>query len=210
MVGGNDFARLAWQGVVAVDVLEKILRETRPYEARPGEAGEVYQHFLGKVAKTITARGDLAALLRSARQAFENVPVHNPGSRPVIGVVGEIYTRANKFSNENVVLGIEALGGEAWLPPIAEWILYTNYTAIWRAIRLRKFSSLFEVLLTHRVQTKLEHELESTFQGALRNYGEPSIRLTLKRAKPYLDSFLRARRCKYQEGHGSSSRAPRG
>ena len=188
MVGGSDFTRLAWQGIVAVDLLEKKLRETRPYEARPGEAGEVYRHFLGKVAKTITARGDLPAALRSARQAFENVPVNNPGSRPVIGVVGEIYTRANKFSNENVVLGIEALGGEAWLPPIAEWILYTNYTAIWRAIRLRKFSNLLEVLLTHRVQTKLEHELESTFQGALRNYGEPSIALTLQRAKPYLDS----------------------
>jgi predicted nucleotide-binding protein (sugar kinase/HSP70/actin superfamily) len=173
---------------VAVDLLEKKLRETRPYEARPGESGELYQRLLGKVATTITARGDLPALLRSARQAFENLPVNDPGSRPVIGVVGEIYTRANKFSNENVVLGIEALGGEAWLPPISEWILYTNHTSIWRAIRLRKFSNLVEVLLTHRIQTKLEHELESTFQGALRNYGEPSISLTLKRAKPYLDS----------------------
>ena len=188
MVGGSGFTRLAWQGVVAVDLLEKKLRETRPYESGPGESEQVYQHFLGKVAQTIAARGDLTAVLLAARQAFESLRLNNPGSRPVIGVVGEIYTRTNKFSNENVVLEIESLGGEAWLPPIAEWILYTNHTAIWRAIRLRKFSSLIELLLTHRVQTKLEHELERTFQGALRNYGEPSISLTLKRARPYLDS----------------------
>jgi predicted nucleotide-binding protein (sugar kinase/HSP70/actin superfamily) len=43
-----------------------------------------------------------------------------------------------------------------------------------------------ELLLTHRVQTKLEHELEHTFKGSLRNYGEPSIRTTLKNAHPYL------------------------
>ena len=36
MVGGSDFTRLAWQGVVAVDLLEKKLRETRPYEVRTG------------------------------------------------------------------------------------------------------------------------------------------------------------------------------
>ncbi len=65
-------------------------------------------------------------VLKEARTAFDAIPVENPGSKPVIGMVGEIYTRANKFANENVVLEVEALGGEAWLPPIAEWILYTN------------------------------------------------------------------------------------
>jgi predicted nucleotide-binding protein (sugar kinase/HSP70/actin superfamily) len=112
--------------------------------------------------------------------------VENPGSKPIIGMVGEIYTRANKFSNENVVLEVEALGGEAWMPPIAEWILYTNHTSIWRALRLRKYSHLLELRLTHRVQTKLEHELESAFKGSLRNFGEPSIRSILKNAQPYL------------------------
>jgi predicted nucleotide-binding protein (sugar kinase/HSP70/actin superfamily) len=187
MVGGNDFARLGWQGVVAVDLLEKKLRETRPYENIPGRTEKVYGHYLRRVAETITSRGDLVALLTEARRAFDQIPVADPGSRPVIGLVGEIYTRANKFSNENVILEIEALGGEAWMPPIGEWILYTNHTAIRRARRLRKYSNLLELLLTNRVQTRLEHELENTFRGALRNFGEPSISETLKRARPYLD-----------------------
>jgi predicted CoA-substrate-specific enzyme activase len=187
MVGGGDFARLGWQGVVAVDMLEKKLRETRPYEIIRGRTEKVYGQYLKRIAETISSRGDLVALLLEARRAFEQIPVAHPGSRPVIGLVGEIYTRANKFSNENVILEIETLGGEAWMPPIAEWILYTNHTAIWRATRLRKFAHLLELLLTNRVQTKLEHELENTFRGALRNFGEPSIATTLKRAHPYLD-----------------------
>jgi predicted CoA-substrate-specific enzyme activase len=186
MVGGNDFTRLAWQGVVAIDCLEKKLRETRPYEINKGETDQVYRNSLQKVSGTLASRGDLVAVLDRACQEFNAIPVENPGSKPVIGMVGEIYTRANKFSNENVVLEVEALGGEAWMPPIAEWILYTNFTAIRRAIRLRKYSRLLELGLTHRVQTKLEHELEKPFKGHLRNFGEPSIRRTLKNAHPYL------------------------
>ena len=186
MVGGNDFTRLGWQGIVAVDTLEKKLRETRPYEKNKGETEAVYRHYLKKVSEAIATRGDLVQVMKEARRAFEAIPVENPGSRPVIGMVGEIYTRANKFANENVVLEVEALGGEAWLPPISEWILYTNQTSLWRAIWLRKYRDLLELFLTHRIQNKLEHELEETFQGALRNYGEPPIKTTLQNAHPYL------------------------
>jgi predicted nucleotide-binding protein (sugar kinase/HSP70/actin superfamily) len=186
MVGGSDFTRLGWQGIVAVDCLEKKLRETRPYEKNKGETDQVYQVYLQKVSEAIASRGDLVEVLHKASRALNAIPVENPGSKPVIGMVGEIYTRANKFANENVVLEVEALGGEAWMPPIAEWILYTNYTSIWRATRLRKYSNLLELYLTRRVQNKLEHELESTFKGSLRNYGEPTIPMTLKNAHPYL------------------------
>ena len=41
MVGG-DFSRIAWNGMVAIDLLEKKLRETRPYESIPGESDKVY------------------------------------------------------------------------------------------------------------------------------------------------------------------------
>ena len=134
-----------------------------------GETDRVYQRCIQEVSKTIASRGDLVEIMHKACLAFKAIPVENPGSKPVIGMVGEIYTRANKFSNENVVLEVEALGGEAWMPPIAEWILYTNHTSIWRAMRLRKFRNLLELLLTHRVQTKLEHELVKPFKGELRN-----------------------------------------
>ena len=48
MMGGGDFTRLAWQGVVGVDLLQKALHETRPYEAAPGSADRLYQQALAE------------------------------------------------------------------------------------------------------------------------------------------------------------------
>ncbi len=39
MVGG-DFDRVAWNGIVAIDLLDKKLRACRPYERTPGESDQ--------------------------------------------------------------------------------------------------------------------------------------------------------------------------
>ncbi|OPX19216.1 MAG: hypothetical protein BZ151_10395 [Desulfobacca sp. 4484_104] len=113
--------------------------------------------------------------------------MNGDGEKPVVGVVGEIYTRANKFANENAVRKIETLGGEAWLPPIGEWLLYVNYTAKVRARYLKRYMNFLEVYLTERQQKKLEHHLEQIFQGSLKNLCEPGIAETIAYANGYLD-----------------------
>ncbi|MFP3868142.1 MAG: acyl-CoA dehydratase activase [Desulfobacteraceae bacterium] len=183
---GSDYPRIAWLGVVAIDLLEKKLRETRPYEARPGSTDEVYAYYLQKVFETLRDRGDLDQILREARSGFESLTLNGEGPKPIVGVVGEIYTRANKFANENAVQKIEALGGEAWLPPISEWLLYVNHTAKLRARYLKHFLNYLQVYLTERQQLKLEHHLEQLFQGGLKNLCEPCIAETIAYAHGYL------------------------
>ncbi len=46
--------------------------------------------------------------------------------KPLVGIVGEIYVRNNVFANEHVVRSIEKLGAEAWMAPLAEWVLFTS------------------------------------------------------------------------------------
>ena len=46
---GSRFTRLAWQGIVAVDLLMKKLLETRPYEKEKGETDRVYQEALTRI-----------------------------------------------------------------------------------------------------------------------------------------------------------------
>jgi predicted CoA-substrate-specific enzyme activase len=184
---GGDFDRIVWRGVVAIDLLEKKLRETRPYEHRPGDTDQVYQFYLNRVYQALRDRGDLEGILAEARRAFDDLAVNGAGEKPVVGIVGEIYTRANKFSNENAVREIEALGGEAWMPPIGEWLLYVNYTSRRRALVHRRWLLLLQVLLKGRVQKKEEHRLEEIFKGSLRNFSEPSIPETLAMARGYLD-----------------------
>ena len=77
---GEDFDRIAWNGFVAIDLLEKKLWQTRPYERYAGETDKVYQHFLQKTYEALRDRGDLAGVLRNACRTFnERVLERLPG-----------------------------------------------------------------------------------------------------------------------------------
>ena len=186
MVGG-DYTRIAWRGVLAIDLLEKKLRETRPYERNPGDTDEVYRHYLQKVHHTLRDRKDLPATLREARRALDDVALNGSGQKPLVGIIGEIYTRANRFANENAVREIEALGGEVWMPPIAEWLIYVNYTSKRRARVYKRYRHLLQILFKEYFQTKDEHMLEDIFKGSIKNLKEPTIPETLALARGYLD-----------------------
>jgi predicted nucleotide-binding protein (sugar kinase/HSP70/actin superfamily) len=186
MVGGSDFVRMAWQGCVAVDLLLKALHETRPYEANPGNTDKVYQKHLAAVSQTIEKRGDLEAAMMQARREFAAVPKNNGHRRPVVGVVGEIYTRLNRFANENVVLSIEELGGEAWMAGFCEWILYTNYTSLQQARLMRNLGALKNLWIENFFQHKDEHDLGKPWHGFLKTLEEPKTSRIMKMAHPYL------------------------
>ena len=124
---------------------------------------------------------------RSARRDFDDVSLSVNGGKPVVGVVGEIYTRANQFSNENAVREIEALGGEVWMPPIGEWLLYVTHSS--------KATALAQPALPgtparsawksgSRKRTSTAWRRSSS--GSIKNLEEPSIPETLEMAKDYL------------------------
>ncbi len=186
MVGGSDFVRLGWQGLVAVDLLQKALHETRPYEAAPGSADQLYQRYLAEVARIVEQKGDLAALMERARREFENLPRRRGPRRPLVGVVGEIYTRANRFANENIVRMIEDLGGEAWMPTIAEWVLYVNFTSLRRAWLFGEYKDWLGTRIKNFYQYRDEHHLGRPWRGFLHTLEEPAIKETLEMARPYL------------------------
>lgn len=185
---GSQFARLAWQGIVAVDLLMKKLLETRPYEREKGRTDRIYAESLSRICEAIQKGTDLKKALRESLRAFDRIEVDEPGTKPLIGIVGEIYVRLNRFSNEDVIRKIEQFGGEAWMAPMTEWILYVNNISKRRSLRKKSFSNLLKVLLTDYYQKKDEHHLERIFKGHLRNFGEPKTKAILKKAKPYLDS----------------------
>ena len=185
---GSQFARLGWQGIVAVDLLMKKLLETRPYEKERGETDQVYEESLKRVCEAILNGDNLEEALRKSIEGFNQIEVDGPGTKPLIGIVGEIFVRLNRFANENVIQKIEQFGGEAWIAPLTEWILYVNTIAQKRSLKNRSFSNLLKVFLTDYYQKKDEHHLEKIFKNHLRNFGEPKTRSIFKRAKPYIDS----------------------
>lgn len=181
----KNFVLMSWRGVFAVDMIQKALWETRPYEKHKGRTDDVYQKSLDAVVSAIENRRDLLPVLREVYDDFLSVEISGR-NRPVIGIVGEIYIRSNRFSNEDVVRRIEELGGEAWVAPISEWLLYVNTTAKMSALMNRSWKDVFKAYVTAHVQRKDERRFLSSFNGTLRSLHEPSIEQTLKTARPYI------------------------
>jgi predicted nucleotide-binding protein (sugar kinase/HSP70/actin superfamily) len=182
---GKDFIRLCWQGSLAVDMLQKALHEHRPYEKRKGGADVVYEKALRDLAKAIATRTNPVPVMRQAYRELTDI-AGSERNKPVIGIVGEIYIRGNRFGNENVIGQIEKLGGEAWLAPLSEWLLYLNATAKVSARMNRSWKDLLKASLTHWVQMRDEHRFLDAFNGTLRSLHEPRIEETMAMALPYI------------------------
>ena len=181
----NDFILWAWRGLVAVDILEKFLRHTRPYEKKPGEADKIYQNYLEKICEYLRQKEEPLPLLIQAANDFEKIR-DNAISKPTVGIVGEIYLRSNPFANENLIRRLEALGAEVWLPPLGEWIFYTNHTAILRSWRQRYLKRLLRLLITTIIQHKEEWRFVKKVASKIKHAHEPFIVQLLHWAKPYL------------------------
>ncbi|HSQ79512.1 MAG TPA: BadF/BadG/BcrA/BcrD ATPase family protein, partial [Candidatus Bathyarchaeia archaeon] len=116
-----------WGGIVGGDILYRLRCRTVPYEITRGDAEEILERRLSRAERLIeTGRIRWPTFLRESARDFARIPVRNE-RHPLVGIVGEIYVRSNPFANDRVVEAVEKLGGEAWLAPIAEWILYTAW-----------------------------------------------------------------------------------
>ncbi|MBI4690253.1 MAG: CoA protein activase [Nitrospirae bacterium] len=183
---GRDFTTRSWMGIVAIELLTKCLHETRPYEKENGLADSLYQEYLKKITLSLKANnGKAEDILLSVRRDFENVPRYKE-LKPLIGIIGEIFVRSNKFSNENLIRKIESLGGEVWLAPVEEWIYYVNLMAVQKALLKRNWSAIMNTLLKTVFQKRIEHRYSGSFKGFLKTLREPDTKEIIEKASPYL------------------------
>ena len=189
---GTDFRKLAWSGIVFVDTLQKMLRETRPYEANPGECDQLYEKYLRKCEQVIEGRGDLVALAREARSTFEGIATDRSHPRPRIGIVGEVFVRSNQFTNNFMVRKIETLGGEAVLPPFEEWVNYIGWSRKADARMANNWKRLLVEKITDLIQGREKHKVLSQFEGAVRHFfDEPPSDDVVALGEVYLSSAVR-------------------
>jgi len=189
---GTDFRKLAWSGIVFVDTLQKMLRETRPYEANPGECDQLYEKYLRKCEQVIEGRGDLVALAREARSTFEGIATDRSHPRPRIGIVGEVFVRSNQFTNNFMVRKIETLGGEAVLPPFEEWVNYIGWSRKADARMANNWKRLLVEKITDLIQGREKHKVLRQFEGAVRHFfDEPPSDDVVALGEVYLSSAVR-------------------
>jgi predicted nucleotide-binding protein (sugar kinase/HSP70/actin superfamily) len=192
----NELMRNALRGLVAADALRKMLHKTRPYEIHRGDTNAVHLRGISRIEKTLERRGvpteqrmkDLSAALNDAREEFRAIPVRDMRTRPLIGVVGEIFCRLTPFTNEFLIRKIEEFGGECSLSHIVEWVWYTNLEQRKRLQQAgRTFSkAMLAVNIKNHIQHKDEHRLYKVFEEDFQGYEEPSIPEIFRFADPYL------------------------
>ncbi len=125
---GIRFRLAVWRGIVAVDILRKLLQERRVYEVRHGEAEAVYRRQLERVVECIEQGGrGIGRVLKHACADFSRVEVHRTKRKPVISVTGEIFMRDNPFCSGDVVKKLEQLGAETLMSPVRDWVTYSTY-----------------------------------------------------------------------------------
>jgi predicted CoA-substrate-specific enzyme activase len=195
---GKDFSTQAWKGIMAIDLLQKCLHESRPYEMNKGESDSLYDGYLKKIHNALlSSNGAMPDLLDKVARAYSGIP-KNREKRPLIGIIGEIFVRHNAFANEDIIRKIENLGGEVWLAPVEEWMFYVNLMGLRKSIaRLRNgsftrqtFKDITSTSISRYVQKNVEHKYSNSFKGVLRNIKEPSTSEIMKKAAPYMhDSF---------------------
>lgn len=182
---GREFTKIAWRGVVAVDILDKLLRETRPYALNKAEVEKIYWEGLDKIERAIETKGDLVEVLIEIKKEFERVPKVEE-EKPVVGVVGEIYVRTNRFANENLYRTLENLGLEVWVPPVGEWIYFINYMSKTWAKRMGLFKTVFKFIIENQIQRQEEERFIELVKDLLDTAKEPTIEELISLAKKYV------------------------
>ncbi len=125
---GKNFRLHAWRGIAIMDSMQKLVLEKRPYEVNPGEIDAVYKEQLDLLIKNVGKDSDaLKKFSRNARGAFESVKIDRNNRKPRIGVVGEIFVRSNQFANDSLIRRLEAIGAQCGVPPLEEWLDYTDH-----------------------------------------------------------------------------------
>ena len=127
---GDKVHKLGFKAFLMADVLFKALCKTRPYERHAGQAAQTLEQSIQELEQAMAQGRALEGLFKRAMARFADIAVHRY-PRPLVGIVGEIYVRCNPFDNDRLVEAIEQFGGEAWLAPATEWILYTAQDQAW-------------------------------------------------------------------------------
>jgi predicted nucleotide-binding protein (sugar kinase/HSP70/actin superfamily) len=194
---GQKLMRTAWRAIVASDLLRKLLYRVRPYETDKGGTDVAFDRAVDILCAAVEHQGDGAraklARIRDAiakgRALIHAVPADYSNPRPLIGIVGEIFCRLNKFSNDDVIRKVEETGGECWISDVSEWVWYTNAAQLQLLSRYRRLFTAENVgaRLKWHLQRRDEHAFLSAFRGDFKGYEEAEdIREIMENARPYL------------------------
>ncbi|MBI2863534.1 MAG: hypothetical protein HYX94_03120 [Chloroflexi bacterium] len=184
---GTKFELLAWRGIVANDLLQKMLWRTRPYERTVGQANEIYEEYLGRLVKSTEGQQSPEGILQEAMGSFQEVRDSSLPQRPLVGINGEIYLRANRFCNKGLAMLCESHGLEVEISPMSEWINYITLRNIEDALVNKDLRKLAKGYL-RKLVTGYHERRSYAWVKAMIEESEPGPSVLMATSSPYLPS----------------------
>ena len=116
------------------DLLMQCLYRVRPYEAEPDSANLLFRWWMDYVGEHICewSYRDCNKMYAKIIEDFDALPCVNFGSKPRVGVVGEILVKFHPTANNQVVEVIESEGCEADVPGLTDFFLFGIANRIFR------------------------------------------------------------------------------
>ncbi|MEK7309804.1 MAG: acyl-CoA dehydratase activase, partial [Planctomycetota bacterium] len=196
VLGSAKFKKNIWRGLVLLDLLQKLSRETRPYETTKGETNRVYAETFKNLQKFIESapnkKSNIEDFTKDAVKRFDEIKTDYSEPKPKIGIIGEIYVRSNPFTNNYAVAKLEELGAEVALPPFEEWLDYIDYIREEDYLLENDYLNYIKQKITLVFQEREANKIRKHFHGKIRNFHyESSTAVVIKHGSVYIDPALR-------------------
>ncbi|MCP4578954.1 MAG: CoA activase, partial [Deltaproteobacteria bacterium] len=184
----TDLRKSSYVALVVGDVLDRLLWRVRPYEKEPGLADLVIEKCLEYMSDAFERFGrglqfdQILARLEAVIKELKAVMDPEIPSKPLIGMVGEIYLRTHVKANQDVIRMLEKYGAEVVNASVSEWINFTSYE------RYRSAKTALRFSLKRLKFDRLKDHLKDLFTyGGDLFYQEYRQRQIYKRASQLID-----------------------
>jgi predicted nucleotide-binding protein (sugar kinase/HSP70/actin superfamily) len=174
------------KALLGIEYLSRLRFEMRPYEIEKGSVDQAYFVGLETIYQSQLEEKTNQGILEAAL-ALDAVATRNRGSKPVIAITGDVYTRVNPAANGGLFELLEGLGCEVWPSPTLVDVIMTGQEILTRQYwqdgkPLDMVSSWGRVLVNN---LGASHVIKS-FEGRLANLMDPHADEVLK----YTDDIL--------------------
>ena len=116
------------------DLMMMLLYRIRPYEAVPGSTQKLFRKWMDYLKDNIAGMKlrEAKKLYPKIIKEFDELPCVDFGSKPRVGVVGEILVKFHPTANNQLVEQIEAEGCEANVPGLVDFFLFGLANRVYR------------------------------------------------------------------------------
>jgi len=177
-----EITRAAWTTACIGDMLYKLRCRSVPYHTNRDMAERLFDSALIEMCRLIEQGRDWRGYVHDLVATLAKEIDYTLPRKPLVGIVGEIFVRLNRFSNQNITQVIEDAGAEAWLSPMGEWCLYvaellTQSAGLWSKLRAIPYRAYL-----HRIEDRTFRR----FAPILSDLKEPPIQDVLAEGSRFL------------------------